>query len=43
MVEDDEATQPMLEALFDMRIMIGEIHDAVVEPGDDDEEAEEDT
>jgi hypothetical protein len=42
-VEDNEATQLMPETLFDMRIMIGEIHEAVVEPEDGDEEAEEDT
>jgi len=42
-VEDNEATQLILESLFDMRIMIDEIHQAVVEPEDDDEEAEEDT
>jgi len=42
-VEDSEATQLILEALFDTRIVIGEIHDAVVEPEDDDEETEEDT
>jgi hypothetical protein len=40
---DDDATQLILESLFDMRIPIGEIHDAVVEPEDDDEETEEDT
>jgi hypothetical protein len=36
-------TQLILETLFDMRIVIGEIHEAVVEPEDDDEETEEDT
>ena len=43
-VTDDEATtQLMLEALFDIRAAVYEIHDVVVEPEDDDEEAEEDT
>jgi len=41
-VEDNEATQLILESLFDMRILITEIHDAVVEPEDNDEETEED-
>ena len=41
-VEDSEATQLLLETLFDMRIVLGEIHAAVVEPEDDDEETEED-
>ena len=41
-MEDNEATQLILETLFDMRIVIGEIHDAVVEPEDDDEEKKED-
>jgi hypothetical protein len=42
-VRDDEATQLILEALFDVRIVLGEIHEAAVEPEDDDEETEEDT
>ena len=41
-VEDSEATQLILETLVDMRIVLGEIHAAVVEPEDDDEETEED-
>ena len=32
----------MLEALFDIRTRVREIHDAVVEPEDEDEETEED-
>ena len=39
---DAEATQLMLETLFDIRAAVYEIHDAVVEPEDDDEETEED-
>jgi hypothetical protein len=42
-VTDDATTQLMLEALFDIRAAVYEIHDVVVEPEDDDEEAEEDT
>jgi hypothetical protein len=44
-VEDVEATQLMLEALFDIRAEVHEIHTVVVEPEDDDgqEEEEEDT
>ena len=42
-VDDNEATQLMLEALFDIKAPCYEIHDAVVEPEDDDEETEEDT
>jgi hypothetical protein len=41
-VPDDEATQLMLETLFDIRATVKEIHEAVVEPEDDDEETEED-
>lgn len=39
---DAEATQLMLETLFDIRAAVYETHDAVVEPEDDDEETEED-
>jgi hypothetical protein len=39
---DAEATQLMLETLFDIRAVVYEIRDAVVEPEDDDEETEED-
>ena len=38
---DDEATHLMLEALFDIRTKVDEIHAIVVEEGDD-EETEED-
>ena len=38
---DDEATHLMLEALFDIRAIVDEIHATVVEE-DDDEETEED-
>ena len=41
-MDDAEATQPMLETLFDVRAAVYEIHDAVVEPEGDDEETEED-
>ncbi|HEY7604931.1 MAG TPA: hypothetical protein VH760_11775 [Gaiellaceae bacterium] len=37
-MEDPEATALMLEALFDIRGAVYEIHDAVVEWGDDEEE-----
>ncbi len=40
-VGDDEATHLMLEALFDIRAKVDEIHAIVVEE-DDDEETEED-
>ena len=42
-MRDGDATQLILDALFDMRIVLGEIHEAVVDPEDDDEETEEDT
>ena len=42
-MEDNEATTLILEALFDMRVLLYEIHTAVIEPEDDDEETEEDT
>jgi hypothetical protein len=41
-VEDDEATTLMLETLFHLKVKVDEIHEAVVEPEDDDEETEED-
>lgn len=41
-MDDSEATQLMLETLFDVRVAVYEIHDAVVEPEDDDEATEED-
>jgi hypothetical protein len=42
-VDDPEATQLMLETLFDIRAEVHEIHEAVVVGEDDDEEEEEDT
>jgi hypothetical protein len=42
-VEDSEATQLMLEALFDIRADVSEIHAVVVGGDEDEEEAEEDT
>jgi hypothetical protein len=41
-VEDTEATQLMLETLFDVRAAVYEIHGAIL-GSDDDEEEEEDT
>jgi hypothetical protein len=43
-VADDEATQLLLEAVFDIKAAVYEIHDAVVwrEEDDDAEEEEED-
>jgi len=42
-MEDHEATQLVLETLVDMRAVLYTIQDALIEPEDDDEEAEEDT
>ncbi len=45
-MEDDEATQLTLEALFDVRAKVSEIHAVVVgneDEDDDEEEEEEDT
>lgn|GEM_PF-6313164 len=42
-MDDPEATQLMLETLFDIKATLREIHQSVVEPEDDDEEEEEDT
>ncbi len=42
MVEDDEATQLILEAVFDIRAL-HEVRDLLIEPEDGDEETEEDT
>ena len=43
-MEDNEATQLMLEALFDIRAAVYEIHGVLIEPPeDDDEETQEDT
>jgi hypothetical protein len=43
-VEDDEATTLMLEALFDIRTMVSEVHTVVmaIVEDDDGEEEEED-
>jgi hypothetical protein len=40
-VEDSEATQVILETLFDLRVAVFEIHDAILGE-DDEEETEED-
>jgi hypothetical protein len=37
-MDDPEATTLMLEALFDIRGAVYEIHDAIFEGGDDEEE-----
>lgn len=44
-VEDEEATNLMLESLFEIRGLVREIHYAVVEEdnGEEEEETEEDT
>ena len=42
-MEDDEATRLILETLFDLRVAVLEIHAAVVDEEDEDEETEEDT
>jgi hypothetical protein len=42
-VDDPEATQLMLEALFVIRGEVGDIHNAVFGGGDDEEEAEADS
>ena len=42
-LDDPEATQLMLEALFDIKAAVCDIHDVVIErPEDDDEAPEED-
>jgi hypothetical protein len=41
-VEDTEATQLILETLFDLRVAVYGIHDTVVGEDEDDEEEEED-
>jgi hypothetical protein len=41
-VEDDEATHLMLEALFEIRWRIRDIHEVLIEWGDDGEAEEED-
>jgi hypothetical protein len=40
-VEDDEATQLVLEALFDIKAAVYDIHDVLIEPPEDDDEAPE--
>jgi hypothetical protein len=40
-VEDTDATQLMLEAVFDIRVAVFEIHAVVVGSEEDDEEEEE--
>jgi hypothetical protein len=40
-VDDSEATQLMLETLFDIKVRVREIHEVVVEAEDDGEEEEE--
>jgi hypothetical protein len=42
-VEDEEATQLTLATLFHIKVKVDEIHEALIEPEDDDEETEEDT
>lgn len=40
-VEDDDATQLVLEALFDIKAAVYDIHDVLIEPPEDDDEASE--
>ena len=40
-MDDPEATQLMLETLFDIKVRVREIHEVVVDPEDDGEEEEE--
>ena len=40
-MDDTEATRLMLEALFDIRAKVTEIHEETLGPDDDDEEEEE--
>jgi hypothetical protein len=40
-VDDSEATELMLETLFDIKVRVREIHEVVVDPEDDGEEEEE--
>jgi hypothetical protein len=44
-VDEDDTTRVMLEALFDIRAMVSDIHELVMTIGEDDdgEEEEEDT
>jgi hypothetical protein len=41
-VEDSEATQLILETLFDVRAVLYELRGVLIEPEDGDEETEED-
>jgi hypothetical protein len=40
-VDDSEATELMLETLFDIKVRVREIHEVVVDSEDDGEEEEE--
>ena len=40
-VEDDEATQLVLEALFDIKAAVYDIRDVLIEPPEDDDETPE--
>ena len=40
-VEDNEATQLMLEALFDIKVAVYDIRDVLIEPPEDDDETSE--
>ncbi|HEY9457828.1 MAG TPA: hypothetical protein VIQ56_07980 [Gaiella sp.] len=40
-MDDSEATELMLETLFDIKVRVREIHEVVVDPEDDGEEEEE--
>ncbi|HEY7178574.1 MAG TPA: hypothetical protein VH305_05315 [Gaiella sp.] len=41
-MDDPEAAQLMLEALFDIKAAVYEIHDVLIEPPEDPDEEEED-
>ena len=40
-MEDNEATQLMLEALFDIKAAVDDIHDVLIEPPEDEDETSE--
>jgi len=40
-MDDTDATQVMLETLFDIKVAVYDIHDAILGENDDEEEAEE--
>jgi len=40
-MDDTDATQVMLETLFDIKVAVYDIHDAILGKDDDEEEAEE--